>query len=71
MDGFGCCQVQASVVGGVRRILQEEVDDLFGQVPAIAIEAPDAVAKTNTHHGARSPTEGTAGAVDVCDYRLR
>ena len=32
----------------VRRILDEELDDLFGQVPAIAIDGPKAVGKTTT-----------------------
>ncbi|MGB3186427.1 MAG: DUF4143 domain-containing protein [Ornithinimicrobium sp.] len=32
----------------VRRVLDEELDDLFGQVPAIAIDGPKAVGKTTT-----------------------
>ena len=32
----------------LRRILDQELDDLFGQVPAIAIDGPKAVGKTTT-----------------------
>jgi predicted AAA+ superfamily ATPase len=31
-----------------RRIIDDELDELFGQVPAIAIDGPKAVGKTTT-----------------------
>ena len=31
-----------------RRIIDDELDDLFGQIPAIAIDGPKAVGKTTT-----------------------
>ncbi|MDQ1308697.1 MAG: uncharacterized protein QG671_4532, partial [Actinomycetota bacterium] len=31
-----------------RRIIDDELDELFGQVPAIAIDGPRAVGKTTT-----------------------
>ena len=38
----------SSSMGYVRRVIDAELDELFGQVPAIAIDGPKGVGKTTT-----------------------
>ena len=42
------CELYDSAVEYLRRIIDDELDDLFSQVPAIAIDGPKAVGKTTT-----------------------
>ena len=45
---FSVCELYDSQVGYLRRIIDSELDDLFPEVPAIAIDGPKAVGKTTT-----------------------
>src|SRR5674476_1052521 len=42
------CELYDSAMEYLRRIIDDELDDLFSQVPAIAIDGPKAVGKTTT-----------------------
>lgn len=60
----------------LRRILDDELDDLFGQVPAIAIDGPKAVGKTTTaeqraHGVLRLDARGNRTAVDADPELIR
>ena len=45
---FSVCELYHTYVEYLRRIIDDELDDLFPQVPAIAIDGPKAVGKTTT-----------------------